>query len=306
MPETILIVEDNAQAREIFETILADAGYRTLQAADGLEALAQVEAERPALILLDLMMPRMSGLEVCRRLKRAPATAGIPILVVTAARQFATKEEAINCGAEDFIGKPIREPDLLARVRALLKVQGVRRELDRALAYLHELDAELQAHRQSVLRAAAPGGGGGAPPIPEAGTVLLIDDETLTRNYYGTLLREQGYFVFQANSPPEGFGILDQHAVEAVLLAERMRGYDGAEALARIRAVRPALPVIMLVEDARPTNAALVADHGAFDLLIKGTHATLVSLAVTRAVRYSREIRQLRAFPGPGQERACG
>lgn len=290
MAETILVVDDNASARDLAEELLTEAGYQTRLAADGVAALALVAEGRPDLILLDIMMPRMSGLEACRRLKEDPSTAEIPVLVVTAVRQIATKEAAIECGADDFITKPIRQDDLLARVAALLKVRGVRQDVDRMLAYLHALDTETQAHRTATLREAGVAMRGETAPPGGSATILIVDGEALTRNFYGNLLSEQGHFVFMADSPMEGFAIMDANPVEVVILAEQMTGFVGRDILARIRSVRPEIPVIMLVNDTRPTNAALVVNHGAFDLIIKGMHITLATLAVTRAVRYAREI----------------
>jgi DNA-binding NtrC family response regulator len=101
---------------------------------------------------------------------------------------------------------------------------------------------------------------------------------------------QQRRFVFLADSPTGGFAVMDANPAEAVILAEQMAGCAGRDILARIRAVRPEIPVLMLVNGTRPTNAALVVNHGAFDPIIQGMHITLAALALTRAVRYAREI----------------
>jgi CheY-like chemotaxis protein len=149
--ETILIVDDEPVNRALLEAILTEAGYQVEQAEGGEAALAQAKAAPPDLILLDLMMPGIGGHEVCQRLKKDPTTDGVPIIVVTAFGAMGAKEWALARGAEDFVLKPVQPEDLRARVSAMLKVRGIRQDLDRTLAYLHEREAARHAQRQAVL-----------------------------------------------------------------------------------------------------------------------------------------------------------
>jgi len=105
----------------------------------GEAALAQAKAAPPDLILLDLMMPGIGGHEVCQRLKKDPTTDGVPIIVVTAFGAMGAKEWALARGAEDFVLKPVQPEDLRARVSAMLKVRGIRQDLER----LHVQDPDL-------------------------------------------------------------------------------------------------------------------------------------------------------------------
>ncbi len=157
MEERILLVDDEEMNLQLLEALLTSEGYEVTCASDGPQALDAVKAHPPDLILLDLMMPGMSGLEVCQHLKDDSATAAIPVIVVTAMGQIATKEAALTGGADDFIGKPVRADDLLARVGAMLKVRRIRTELDRTLAYVHELEAARHAHRRDTLTALGEG-----------------------------------------------------------------------------------------------------------------------------------------------------
>ena len=109
-------------------------------AADGLEALDKVAGEDPHLILLDIMMPRMSGFEVCRKIKSDPATRDIPIIMVTALNELGDIERAVDSGCDDFITKPVNRLELLVRVKSLLRVRHLKDELDRTLAYLSEVE----------------------------------------------------------------------------------------------------------------------------------------------------------------------
>ena len=132
----VLIADDNQANAELLEAHLDGAGYDTRIAADGEETLAAVRDFAPDLVLLDVMMPKLSGFEVCSRLRADPATAPVGVLMVTALDQPADVEKAVAAGTDDFITKPINKTELLLRVRALLESRDQRTDLDRALAYM--------------------------------------------------------------------------------------------------------------------------------------------------------------------------
>ncbi len=123
-PSKILIVDDNAQNLELLEAYLEELpGATTISAHDGQSCLEKVASEKPDLILLDIMMPRMSGYEVCKKLKSADATKDIPIIMVTALHEMGDIERGVEVGTNDFITKPVNRVDLLTRVRTLLRVR---------------------------------------------------------------------------------------------------------------------------------------------------------------------------------------
>src|SRR6266702_7176825 len=119
-PARILIAEDTPQAAELLEAFLADTDYEVRIASDGEQTLQQVAAWQPDLILLDVMMPRISGFEVCKRLRADPATRHVGVLMITALDQPSDVERAVEAGTDEFLSKPINKGDLLQRVRALL------------------------------------------------------------------------------------------------------------------------------------------------------------------------------------------
>lgn len=137
----ILIADDNEQNRELLEAYLSDDGHEILMAADGQQTLQVAEEHLPDLILLDIMMPRMSGYEVCQRLKSSPGTSRIPVLIVTALKEIGDIQKAVDAGADDFLTKPVHRLELKTRVRSLLRVRHLTDERDRLLAYLAEVDA---------------------------------------------------------------------------------------------------------------------------------------------------------------------
>ena len=139
-PARLLIADDNQQNRELLEAYLGDDGYEIAMACDGQETLDMVQSFGPDLVLLDIMMPRLSGYEVCQQLKGADATQDIPILMVTALNEMGDIERAVEAGCDDFLTKPVNRLELTTRVKSLLRVRQLTDQRDRLLAYLAEID----------------------------------------------------------------------------------------------------------------------------------------------------------------------
>ena len=139
---TVLVVDDNLQNLELIVAYLDALKCRVVTAVDGLEALEKVGQDNPDLILLDIMMPRMSGFEVCRKLKSDPATRDIPIIMVTALKELSDIERGVDSGTDDFISKPVNRLELQTRVRSLLRVRHLKNDLDRTLAYLDDVESQ--------------------------------------------------------------------------------------------------------------------------------------------------------------------
>jgi phosphate regulon transcriptional regulator PhoB len=121
MSSRVLIVEDEPDIRELVVHHLKREGYQVSAASSGEEALRQVQAAPPDLVLLDLMMPAMDGLEVCRRLRQDPTTASLPIVMLTAKGDEVDRVLGLEIGADDYVVKPFSPKELLARVRAVLR-----------------------------------------------------------------------------------------------------------------------------------------------------------------------------------------
>lgn len=117
---TILIAEDNAEQRVLLAEVLSSAGYRVLEAADGDEAVAIVRSEQPALVLMDVTMPRTSGWNAVRTLKADPETSRVPIIVITGLAGSFDRDASIAAGADDHIAKPVAPRQLLEEVRKFL------------------------------------------------------------------------------------------------------------------------------------------------------------------------------------------
>jgi two-component system, OmpR family, alkaline phosphatase synthesis response regulator PhoP len=142
---TVLIVDDNPQNVELLQAFLESLNVKIVTATDGVDALDKVVAHNPDLILLDVMMPKMSGFQVCKKLKTDPKTKDIQILMVTALNELGDIEQASECGTDDFVSKPVNKFELVTRVKSLLRVRHLKSELERALTYLHEIEQDEEA-----------------------------------------------------------------------------------------------------------------------------------------------------------------
>ena len=297
---SILIVDDEPENLELFEAILTPAGHTVRKATGGREALQAVEQEVPDLILLDLMMPGVSGFDVCEMLHANERTARIPIIIVTALDQLPVKERILSLGADEFLTKPIQGLEVVARVEAMLRVRHLRQDLDRALAYLHEVEIARHENRRRRLEAAGDAFMGLAwgPGDPKASTVLLVDDEELTRQFYGDLLVQHGFRVVAVASGSEALEAASRHPVEAVLLDIMMPELSGLETLGQLHERLPDLPVIILTAHPSSQNAITALKLGAFDFIVKGLQPELLVVAVRRAIHHSAELREKRELIG--------
>ncbi len=141
----ILIVEDEAPLVTMLRYNLERQGFRVDEAADGQEAITKISETRPDLVLLDWMLPAISGIEVCRQIRRRPGTRDLPVIMVTARAEEADSVRALNTGADDYITKPFSIDNLVARIRALLRRSGA--TPSKGTLKFHDIVLDLAAHR---------------------------------------------------------------------------------------------------------------------------------------------------------------
>ena len=145
----VLVVDDNQQNLELLQAYLEDMDCETIPANDGLQALEIIGKKPPDLILLDVMMPKMSGFEVCKRIKKDPKTSDIPVIMVTALNEFGDIEHGIDSGTDDFLSKPVNKLELKTRVKTMLKLKHLSDKLERTLAYLSEIEKQTQTPKSN-------------------------------------------------------------------------------------------------------------------------------------------------------------
>ena len=140
----ILIADDNEPNVELMEAYLSDLDCETEIAVDGQDTLDKVASFRPDLILLDIMMPKLSGFEVCERLKNEKATKGIMILMVTALNELGDIERAVDAGTDDFLSKPVNKLELLRRVTNMLRLRDMTDEVERLRRYIESMEDDVE------------------------------------------------------------------------------------------------------------------------------------------------------------------
>jgi PleD family two-component response regulator len=136
----ILIADDNEPNRELLEAYLAEIPCETEFAVDGQDTLAKIASFKPDLVLLDVMMPKLSGFEVCQKLKADAATRRVMVLMVTALNESGDIERAVKAGTDDFLSKPVNRVELLIRVERMLKHKDVLDENERLRRYIDEME----------------------------------------------------------------------------------------------------------------------------------------------------------------------
>jgi adenylate cyclase len=226
-PAKILVVDDTPQNVKLLADLLTVKGYAVVTAASGAEALARVEADRPDLVLLDVVMPGMSGYEVCRQIRADAATGILPVVMVTALDPTVERIKGLDAGADDFLTKPINLPELLARVRSLLRIKQLYDTVEAQSAQLAEWNRTLeqrvadqvgQLERLSRLKRFF------SPPLAEAIVSGGADDPLRTHRRDVTVVFAdlRGYTAFAETAEPEEvMGVLrEYHRAMGTLVLE--------------------------------------------------------------------------------------
>ncbi|MEM9352518.1 MAG: response regulator [Planctomycetota bacterium] len=139
--QRVLIADDNEANVELIEAYLAEVDVETQVAVDGQDTMDKVASFRPDLILLDVMMPKLSGFEVCEKLRADDETKGIMVLMITALNELGDIERAVNSGTDDFLSKPVNKLELLKRVDNMLRLRGVADENERLRQYIETMES---------------------------------------------------------------------------------------------------------------------------------------------------------------------
>ncbi len=291
MTGRILVVDDVATNRIVMKVKLAAACYSVLQADCGAAALRIAKSEQPDLILLDVLMPDMSGVAVCEKLKSDPATADIPVILITALADQDSKMQGLQRGADDYLTKPVDEVTLLARVRSLLRA--------------HETQRELRLREESC---AAYGFAEPATGFAAAGKVALVAPDAARAVSWKHALDAQGtpgLKILPREQALSGHG-LDKAPDVYVISADLGSYNEGLRLLSDLRsrpASRHAAAVMILPKD-DAERGAVALDLGAGDILYDPFDPAELAVRIKTQLRRKHESDRLRATVEAGLELA--
>jgi class 3 adenylate cyclase len=216
----VLVVDDQPANVKLLQQVLTMSGYDVITAATGPEALVRTARDRPDLILLDVVMPTMSGYEVCSAIRADPATALLPIVMVTALDPFEERVKGIEAGADDFLPKPINQPELLARVRSLLRIRELHKQVESQARQLAEWNSKLEERvneQLSQLERLARLKRFLSPKVADLIVAGEMDDPLATRRREVTIMfvDMRGFTAFSETAAPEDvLGVLREYHAE--------------------------------------------------------------------------------------------
>jgi two-component system cell cycle response regulator len=286
MPGRILVVDDILPNVTLLEAKLTNEYYDIITADDGLKAIELAQSQAPDLILLDVMMPGLDGFQVCEKLKNDPATAHIPVVMVTALSDAADRVRGLMVGADDFLSKPVRDIPLFARVRSLVRLKllmdvwRIREATSNRLGYLNDI------------------------PLPgdesvTHGRVLVIDDNTIDIGTLETALTVDDHELVMSQSIQAATPLIDNGAFDLLVISLHLQGQDVLRFCSQVRsnvneAIR-GMPILLLAED--DDDLSLIAkglDLGVNDYLTRPIDRNELVARVRTQIRRRRYQERLR------------
>jgi two-component system cell cycle response regulator len=279
MSARVLVVDDIEQNRKLLQDKLKNEYFRVITAVDGQDAIDKALAEEPDVILMDVMMPRLNGVEACRQLKMDPRTEHIPIVLVTALNEREDRLRGLGAGADDFLTKPVNDLHLLSRVRALTKYKMVADELRKR---------EASGKRIGVIDAVVSG------RANEPARILVIDENERQARRICRYL--EGLHRPISHSEATQLGISGS-TVDLMIVSLSNEKLDGLRLCAYFRSLESTrdLPILVVADPDDEKKAVRALDLGASDIVIKPIDPEELAARVKTQVRKKRYLDALRA-----------
>lgn len=279
MSARVLVVDDIEQNRKLLTDKLKNEYFHVIQAVDGEDAIDKALAEEPDVILLDIMMPKLDGIEACRRLKNDPRTEHIPIVLVTALNEREDRLRGLGAGADDFLTKPVNDLQLLSRVRALTKYKMVADELRKR---------EASGKRIGAVDMAAQG------RASEPARILVIDENERQAKRICRYLEGLHRPISHAEATQLG---ISGSMVDLMIVSLSNEKLDGLRLCAYFRSLESTrdLPILVVAEPDDEKKAVRALDLGASDIVIKPIDSEELLARVKTQVRKKRYLDALRA-----------
>jgi two-component system cell cycle response regulator len=282
MTGTVLVVDDIPANLKLLEAKLLNQYFEILTAADGETALEIAESKQPDIILLDVMLPGMDGFETCQRLKKNPKTNHIPVIMVTALSDSADRVRGLQCGADDFLTKPLNDTALFARVRSLVRLKML---MDSLRSHLETNDrmGSLIANEQENWDI-------------ESANILLIEDDRPHSEHLQRILAEDNHFCDDCSNGKQALQMLNTSHFDLVMLAMHLDTDDSLRILSQIRSNEKSrnIPVLVLTEEGDETMLAKALDMGVTDYVTRPVDANELKARVRTQIRRRRFQERLR------------
>lgn len=257
MTARVLIVDDVPANLKLLDAKLTAEYFGVLKASSGPEAIEVATRELPDIILLDVMMPGMDGFEVCRRLKGAPETEHIPIVMVTALDQTKDRVQGLEAGADDFLTKPVNDLALFARVKSLVRLKMVTDELRMREATGQRIGALVGTSAERML-------------MTEPGRVLVIDDRPTSLKRMSEALAIE-HMVTVAESPDDMMHLATIGDYDLLIVSLTLSDYDGLRLCSQLRSLENTrqTPLLAIVEEGDTPRLVRALDMGVNDYLVR-------------------------------------
>ena len=279
MSARVLVVDDIEQNRKLLTDKLKNEYFHVIQAVDGQDAIDRTLAEEPDVILMDVMMPKLNGVEACRQLKMDPRTEHIPIVLVTALNEREDRLRGLGAGADDFLTKPVNDLHLLSRVRALTKYKMVADELRKR---------EASGKRIGVIDAVVSG------RASEPARILVVDENERQARRICRYLEGLHRPISHTEATQMG---ISGSMVDLMIVSLSNEKLDGLRLCAYFRSLESTrdLPILVVAEPDDEKKAVRALDIGASDIVIKPIDSEELSARVKTQVRKKRYLDALRA-----------
>ncbi|KJV10425.1 response regulator PleD [Elstera litoralis] len=286
MPGRILVVDDILPNIKLLEAKLTSEYYDVISAENGPTALELARSESPDLILLDVMMPGMDGFKVCEKLKEDPATAHIPVIMVTALSDTADRVRGLQAGADDFLSKPVRDVPLFARVRSLIRLKNL-------------MDAwRVREETSSRLGLAAP-----APVMSQEvateGRILVVEESAIDAENIVNILKSDRHSIASIHNTEGAIAAVNSNVFDLAIISLTLMEGDALRLCSQIRShvnesVR-SLPILLLAEDEEDIGKiAKALDLGVNDYVMRPIERQELQARVRTQIRRRRYQTRLR------------